>query len=273
MFRSQVKTTSRVGAVYVVLELIYHATVRSLRGNNSNAVIGLLMSVVRALLMVLVFALMFQILGLRSAKLRGDFMLYVMSGVFMYTTHVSAMMKVSRADSAISSMMLHSPMNPIIAIISAALAALYSQFLAATVILFLYHTLWHPLEIRDPIGTLGVFILAWGSGIGVGLIFYAFTPWNPAAFGIVTTLYQRANMIASGKMLVANQSPTWIRSKFDWNPLFHIIDQGRGEIFLNYNPRFTSLEYPILVLLFCIMIGLMGEFFTRKFISASWSKR
>ena len=80
-------------------------------------------------------------------------------------------------------------------------------------------------------------------------------------------------MIASGKMFLANQATAWVRSKFDWNPLYHTIDQARGEIFLNYQPRYTNLEYPIWAVMVCLMIGLMGQFFTRKHASASWGKR
>lgn len=60
---------------------------------------------------------------------------------------------------------------------------------------------------------------------------------------------------------------------FDWNPLFHTIDQSRGFIFLNYGPRYTSIDYPVMVALACVMIGLMLEFFTRQHVSASWNKR
>jgi ABC-type polysaccharide/polyol phosphate export permease len=83
-------------------------------------------------------------------------------------------------------------------------------------------------------------------------------------------VYQRANMIASGKMLVANATPTSILRIFDWNPLFHTIDQGRGFIFLNYHPRYSSIEYPVIVTAVCLMIGLMGEYYTRKNASLSW---
>ena len=84
-------------------------------------------------------------------------------------------------------------------------------------------------------------------------------------------IYMRANMIASGKMFVANNMPTYMLDMFNWNPLFHTIDQGRGFIFLNYNPHYSSIAYPIKVTLACLMIGLMGEFYTRKHASASWS--
>ena len=60
-------------------------------------------------------------------------------------------------------------------------------------------------------------------------------------------------------------------SIFDWNPLFHCIDQIRGDIFLNYNPHFSSPTYPLYVALVLLMLGLLGEFYTRRHASVSWN--
>ena len=106
--------------------------------------------------------------------------------------------------------------------------------------------------------------------IGIGLIFKAATPWAPDFFTVATTAYTRANMVFSGKMFVANAMPTAVLAFFSWNPLFHTIDQGRGYVFLNYAPRYTNMEYPIYVLMVCMMIGLMGEYYTSKRVSLSW---
>lgn len=273
MFRAQAQPKNRLSGGFAVFELIYHCTVRQLRGSSSNAVVGLVMTVLKSMLMLTMFVFMFEFIGLRKFAIRGDFVLYVMSGVFMFMTHVSALGAVSRAAGPTSSMMMHAPMNPVVAVVSAALASLYRQLFSASVILFLYHSVWRPVELFDPVGVLGVFVLSWASGCAIGLMFYAVTPWSPGFVGLATMVYQRANMIASGKMLVANMSPPKVRSMFDWNPLFHIIDQARGRMFLNYDPRYTSLEYPVYTVGVFIMIGLMGQFFTRKYASQSWGKR
>ena len=109
----------------------------------------------------------------------------------------------------------------------------------------------------------------------VGLIFAAvYIGLNILAdlIGIIVKIYMRANMIASGKMFVANNTPNHILQWFDWNPLFHTIDQGRGFIFLNYNPHYSSIAYPIIITLICIVIGLMGEFYTKQYASLSWQQ-
>ncbi|MCC2097413.1 MAG: hypothetical protein KDJ29_11015 [Hyphomicrobiales bacterium] len=57
---------------------------------------------------------------------------------------------------------------------------------------------------------------------------------------------------------------------FGWNPLYHITDQTRGYVFVNYTPHFTTLTYPIVATIVLVSLGLMGEFFTRRLVSASW---
>ena len=101
------------------------------------------------------------------------------------------------------------------------------------------------------------------------------TGWlpRPEAVGVISNIYTRANMIASGKMFLANNLTATLLPFFSWNPLFHIIDQTRGYAFINYNPHNSSLMYPIYVSLVLVMLGLLGEFFTRKRVSLSWAAR
>lgn len=273
MFRHRPIHASAPTRAFETLELIFHVAVRNLRKQHGNAVLGIVMAIVQAVILVLVMYFMFDILGLRRIAVRGDFMLFVMSGVFMFTTHVRAIGAVAAAEGASSQMMMHAPMNPIISICGAALASLYQQALAAAVILFFYHAIFTPITIEEPVGMIAMFLLSWFTGCGIGMILMAATPWQPELIGIITKLFMRLNMFASGKMLVANTTSPKLRNLFDWNPLFHTIDQGRGFIFLNYTPRYTSWEYALQVALVCVMIGLMMEFFTRQHISASWNKR
>ena len=272
MFRPNVRTTKTRGAI-AMLELIFHASVRDIRKSHGNAVVGLLMSIVQSVMMVLVFYFMLQLMGARGSAIRGDFMLYIMSGVFMFMTHSKTLSAVAKSDGPTSAMMKHSPMNTIVAIASASISSLYQQVLSAAVILFFYHTMFARITIHEPIPMIGMFLLSWASGIGVGMVFKAATPWQPELFGILTSLYARANMIASGKMFVANAMPTSLLAWFDWNPLFHTIDQGRGFIFLNYFPHYSSWTYALQVTVVLIMLGLMGEYYTRTYASASWGAK
>lgn len=270
MFQQQARR-STVHSAFTILELIYHATVRSVRKAHGNALIGLLMSIVQTVVLVAVFFVMFSILGLRGTAIRGDFLLYILSGIFLFLTHNKAMSAVLGSEGPASPMMNHAPMNTAIAITSAALGTLYIQVLSLFVVLFVYDVVAGPVEILHPAAAFGMVLMAWFSGVGVGLVFLALKPWFPGFVGIASQIYARANMIASGKMFVANTLPGYMLAMFDWNPLFHCIDQVRGFVFINYNPHFSSVSYPLFLSLALIMIGLMGESYTRKHASISWT--
>jgi len=273
MFQQSSFRQTSLGAAVTIAELIYHSIVRNIRKTHGNAIIAILMNMLQAVVFVVAFYVMFTVLGLRSAALRGDFLLYIMSGIFLFLTHTKTLGSVVGSEGPASPMMKHAPLNTIIAIAAAALGTLYIQVLSLAVILFIYHAVFNPVVIDQPIPAFGMLLVAWFTGLAIGVVLLALKPWFPTFVSIFTTVYQRVNMIASGKMFVANTLPAFMLSLFDWNPLFHAIDQSRGFVFLNYTPRYTSYEYAITAGLVLLMIGLMGEFYTRRHASASWSAR
>lgn len=273
MFQQSTFRQSGLGAAITIAELVYHSVVRNIRKTHGNAVLSILMNMVQAAIFVLAFYVMFTILGLRGAALRGDFLLYIMSGIFLYMTHTKTLGAVVGSEGPASPMMQHAPLNTIIVIAAAALGTLYIQVLSLFVILFIYHTVFTPITIEQPVQAFGMLLVAWYTGLALGVMLLALKPWFPTFVSIFTTIYQRVNMIASGKMFVANTLPAFMLALFDWNPLFHAIDQTRGYVFINYTPRYSSYEYALIVGTVCLMIGLMGEFYTRRHASVSWSAR
>ena len=272
MFQQNTQPSAFTGFLSMC-EVVFHSIVRSVRSKHNNAFMALGLNLMQTLLMVAAFYVMFSLLGMKSSAVRGDFLLYVMSGIFLFISHTKAVGAVAGAEGPSSPMMQHAPMNTMVAILSAALGSLYIQVLSMFLILFVYHVAITPVHIEEPIPAFGMVLLSWISGVGVGLILLVLKPWAPNLVSIVTIVYQRANMIASGKMFLANMLPSTMLAMFDWNPLFHCIDQARGYVFINYNPHHSNWEYAAWVLLVLIMIGLMGEFYTRRHSSLSWSSR
>lgn len=262
-----------VGAAVSTLELIFHNTVRGVRSGHNNALISIANNMVQTLLLVGVFYVMFSILGLRGSMIRGDFVLFLMSGIFLFMLHVKSVGAVAGSEGPASPMMKHLPMNTSIAIAAAALGTVYTQVLSVVVILTVYHLAFGPVQIADPVGAMGMLLLAWISGVSIGLVVLAVKPWSPGVAGMMSTIYSRISMIASGKMFLANTLPAALWAFFSWHPLFHIIDQARGYVFVNYTPHTTTTTYPIVLSITLITIGLLGEYYTRKHASLSWNAR
>jgi ABC-type polysaccharide/polyol phosphate export permease len=270
----QVRTSQgSFGKVITFCDLVYHNIVRAIRKSHSNALMSIVTNLMQMIVFVLAFYFMFSILGLRGAVLRGDFLVYIMTGIFLFMTHIKTVGAVAGSEGPASPMMKHAPMNTSIAIAAAALSQLYIQMLSLFVIMFAYHVLVTPFDVQNIPGVMGMIMLAWFTGLAIGLVFLAIKPWSPGISSLLATIYQRANRIASGKMFVANTLTPTMLNMFDWNPLFHCIDQSRGFAFVNYAPRNSSIEYPLYVGLILLVVGMMGEFYTRKHASASWSAR
>ena len=271
LFVDEQKSTLLRGA-YKLVDLTFHNTVRSVRKGHRDAIFAILSNVVQTVVMIGAFFLFmsfFKKFG-ASMAVRGDFLLYVMSGIFVFMVHIKTMAAVAGAEGPTSPIMQHLPMTPTVSFLSAALSTLYTQITSVAAILLAYHLLWVPLEIHQPVGAIAMILLAWFSGIAVGSCFLAVKPWFPKATQTTQQIYSRFNMFASGKMFVANAMPATMIYFFAWNPLFHIIDQGRGYIFINYNPLKSNMEYPIIVSVVLLVVGLIGESQTRKHVSLSW---
>lgn len=262
-----------LGGAFTTAELVFHAVVRNIRAQHSNAIIAVGLNILQMIMLVTVFYFIMSFMGARVAKIRGEFVLYLLSGVFLFMTHIKSVGAISGVGAANNPMMLHSPMNVMVMLLAAACGTLYTQVVSILVILFVYSVSVAPVEIQEPGGAFAMLILAWFTGCTVGLVFLAIAPWFPSTAKMLSTVYKRMNMVFSGKMFVANALGGFLLTMFAWNPLFHIIDQCRGFVFRNYFPRNTSWEYALWVGIALLMIGLLGEFFTRKHVSQSWDAR
>lgn len=266
-------STSMLALIFNFLEVTYHAAARKVRKTHGNAVLSIVLSILQSVMFIAAFYFMFTFLGGRGAALRGNFMVYLMTGIFLYLTHIQTVRAVMGADGPTSAMMQHGPMNTLVSIFSEALAILYTQTVALLCILLLIHTVILPVHIEDWFGALRMFLLAWGSGAVLGIILMAWKPWMPDLVQILSMVYIRANMIFSGKMFLANTMPAMMLPAFQWNPLFHIIDQTRGYVFVNYFPHNTNVSYPFYFTLGALLFGMMFESYTRKHASSSWDAK
>ena len=239
-FQSARKPTGGFSSA-IAIALIYHLSFEASESSTTTRFLALGVNMLQVAIFVGVFYLMFTILGLRGAAIRGDFLVYIMTGIFLFMTHTKTLSAVLGSEGPASPMMQHAPMNTIISIMAAALGALYVQMASLFIILYGYHVIVIPVEIDDPASAFAMLMIAWMSGVALGLAFLALKPWFPTGVQVMSTLYMRANMIASGKMFVANSLPSFMLAMFDWNPLFHLIDQARGFSFINYFPSQQQL--------------------------------
>ncbi len=178
------RRTSTGSLLFNLLGVTYHSAVRKVRKSHGNAIMAIGMSIVQAVLFLGAFYLLFTVIGARGMAIRGDFMLYLLSGIFLYLVHIQALGSVMGSENSTSAMMQHAPMNTLVAILSSAISTLYVKTISILVILFVLHTLIRPIEIHDWSSAMMMYLLAWGSGCAVGLVLLALKPWAPDVVSI-----------------------------------------------------------------------------------------
>jgi ABC-type polysaccharide/polyol phosphate export permease len=233
------------------------SVLREFRSTSGGAVMSVVKSFMQPLLLFFGFFILYEVFG-RGMIIRGDFVLFMITGIMLFLLHIRAVKKLQTESGAQQSgMIFYAKASMLLNILASALHELYLNTIAMVIILTFAYLIRGHLEIYEPGRMIAPLFFAWASGLAVGMLFSAVAPLFPVVSGSFYQFYRRAQMFTSGKMFLANLVPASILPFFDWNPLFHTIDQARGAAFINYLPRNTNMSYPIYFTIAVITIALI----------------
>jgi ABC-type polysaccharide/polyol phosphate export permease len=254
-------------AAVAFITLVYSLVVRDLRTEHKNAALGILISVAQPLVAGLIFYAFMEIMGgAGAAQVRGDKMTFVLLGFVIFFMHIRTVTAVTQALR--EDMLNHQRMSPFLLISVKAISSAYKLILAVLILFVMNYLLRDVYEMQNLLLFLSVMFWCWLGGIAVGIIFLAavrYLTWG----ALLQTAYIRIMFFTSGKFFVANAMPGFMRPLMDWNPLFHLLDQGRAAAFVNYTARTTTMEYAILVYMIVLVIAMLLEHFVRTNYSQS----
>ncbi|MEM0924342.1 MAG: ABC transporter permease, partial [Pseudomonadota bacterium] len=218
------------------------------------------------LVTALTFYLFMNFIGGRTAPIRTDDITFIVAGFLMFFFHIRTVSAV--AGSLKPGLMRHSRASPFLFVCVKSFATLYKMTFATILLLILNYLVRDYWEMGDGLLLITILLIAWMGGVGVGIIMMAanrYFVWG----NLVQTTYVRICFFTSGKFFVAGHLPERIRGAMDWNPLFHVLDQARGAMFLNYTATTTSIMYPLLVYGGIVVLGMMIENYVRTTFSVS----
>ncbi|MFK7943336.1 MAG: ABC transporter permease [Paracoccaceae bacterium] len=269
---AQLKRTSAVSqsfwvAVVAFTTLVYSLVVRDLRTEHKNAALGILISVAQPLVAGLIFYAFMELMGgAGGGQVRGDKMTFVLLGFVIFFMHIRTVTAVTQALR--EDMLNHQRMSPFLLICVKAISSAYKLILAVLILFVLNYLLRDVYEMQNLLLFLSVMFWCWVGGIAVGIVFLAavrYLTWG----ALLQTAYIRIMFFTSGKFFVANGMPGFLRPFMDWNPLFHLLDQGRAAAFVNYTARTTDMTYPVTVYLIVLVIAMLIEHYVRTNYSQS----
>jgi len=265
--KSKLYSTFRFG------ELLYHGVVREVRKKYRSPIVGLVTEIVQSVIYVVFFLLFMKIMGNRQSPIRGNEVVYILTGVFLFLIHIRAIGAVMGTKGPLNPMNLHTSVNSILTILSASIATIYTQTLAFFIILFATNVLYERVEIYNPKGFAFAFFISWIAGIAIGNLMLSLSVFFPNLMKVISQTFQRVNMIFSGKFFVPNMIGANIFWLFTWNPLFHVIDYSRDAAFINYTATRTNINYALWATFGIFVVSFMIDHWARKYASESWKAR
>ena len=139
MFAIPCQMRSGISGTLVLLKQVYFGHVGGMRKSSGwNAVLGLIGSMMQTVISIMTFYFMFQLMGARSSPFKGNYMLYIISGIAMFMVHNTTVQAVAGAEGSTSGMM-HAPMHTILRYAWQRCKALYRQTITTKIILSIYH--------------------------------------------------------------------------------------------------------------------------------------
>lgn len=231
--------------------LLHTLAVHEIRRQSAGR-LGLLGAFSTPLLICAFFWFVFEMIGKRGLVLRGDLVTFLLTGIFLFFLCVRAQARV-QLDGGKAMM---SRAHPILRAWAGGVSVLYITVVAMVIVFLGNYLIMGVAELQDPAGVILPIAVTWMFGIGAGMCFSGLS-LSIGGRETMNLVFSRVMFVTSGKFFVANAVPGWVRCYFDWNPLFHLVDQLRGAVFVNYTARHTSLEYPAAVAFALLVLGHM----------------
>ena len=232
--------------------LLAHALAVQNIARQATGGFGLLSAFAMPVAMCAGFLIAYEFIGLFRPAVRGDIVIFLLTGIFLF--QMTARSRSAADLNGGGALMWHQPVQPALVVWSSAIGTLY-VVLTAMAIILTGAWLWRAAPpVADPAGLAAPLLLAWLFGIGSGMAISGIARYAGGG-QIMGVMWTRAMFLTGGVFFLASTVPGWMRPWFDWNPLFHIIDQMRAAAFVNYAGGDTSLSYAAKVVAGLLLVG------------------
>ncbi len=227
------------------LSKIFNYAVAMVRRESGSVSMGFAYALMNYMFsFVMIMMMMVLIRGTIGAKIRGEFGLYILTGVGCYMLHNKIVQELSNPEADRNLMPLLA-VSPGIMIFGKLLHTIYMQIM---IVLLFSAGIWvyyGGFKIDQPYMVLWIFWLCAAWSAAMSMCLYSIVPVWPNVFKKLVMVYRRLGVITSGKMVPGNVLSGAFHGMFAWNPLYHCIDQIRGAVFVNYTPFNSSISYPV----------------------------
>jgi capsular polysaccharide transport system permease protein len=251
----------------IQLRIVGALTLREVRGRFGSARLGYAWAIVEPIAHIVILTAVFTAM-VRHSPIGTTFSVFFMTGVIPYFFFSKTASKLSGAITANRALLQLPGVTNLDVVFSRALLELATLLLILTFLLAGLSATGdlHVNTSLSPITIMFAIALAWGLGLGVGLINAVLNSMFPTWILIFQLLISPIYLL-SGVFYMVERVPQpfgyWLR----YNPLVHVICHFRSGFFPNYGTAVLDLKYLASWVLGSILIGLMLERALRRHVS------
>ncbi len=208
-----------------------------------------------------------------SSDIAGlSFPIFFCSGIIPFLLFSGTLMQSLTSVSANHSLFTYRHVKPYHCVLARLCLEFAIYFVAGVFILSVFYTFGVQFALSSISGTLGILALFFLFCLGLGLIMAVIGPLFRESEKIMPILI-RPLFLISGVFFPTIEVPDRYIVYLQWNPVLHVIEFLRVNLFLNYEMPFQSIAYLSLVSFSSLFVGILAYRWKEKKLLTSGTIR
>lgn len=264
MFTSTANQPVRDSAFTVQCRVVHALVLRDLKGRFGGRRLGFLWALVEPLLFISLFVGMFLLLG-RTSQSGVAVPLFFVSGIAPFLMFRDLYGTISGEAKGSSPLLMFPQVSRTDLIVAKLIVNVLLSITVLIVLLSGCYMLGYTFSIANPLGVLRALFLLVVMGLGLGLVIGALVIRYEFIASISNVILGRPLFLSSGLFFTADMLPPKAREYALYNPILHLIESIRTEMFESFNSRYVDLHYVTVFAIILVGFGLMLlQFFDRQ---------
>jgi capsular polysaccharide transport system permease protein len=258
------KPTAPDSAFTVQCRVVYALMLRDVKSRFGGRRLGFVWALLEPCFFIGLFVAIFYLIG-RTSQSGLPLPLFFVTGFTPFLMFRNIYMTISDETKGDSPMLMFPQVTRIDLIVA---KVIVNVLLSITVLILLLsgcYLMGFTFRLDNPLGVLRAMSLLVLMGLGLGLVIGSLVIRYEFISSITQALFGRPLLLTSGLFFTAEMLPPKAREYLLYNPLLHLIESLRSEMFEGFGSRYVDLPYATNFAIVLVGFGfMMLMFFDRQ---------
>jgi len=244
---------------------VVHALIlRDVKSRFGGRRLGFLWALLEPCLFISLFVAMFYLIG-RSSQSGVALPLFFVSGIAPFLMFRDLYSSISGEAKNMSPLLMFPQVSRIDLIVANLIVNVLLSIAVFILLLTGCYMMGYTFHVENPLGVLRALTLMVLMGLGLGLFIGSLVIRYEFISSVSQAVLGRPLFLASGLFFTAEMLPPAAREYALYNPILHLIESIRSEMFESFDSRYVDLPYVVTFIIILLGFGLMMlMFFDRQ---------